>query len=517
MPTIEIDGERVEVGDGASVLDAARRAGIEIPTLCHEDGAPAQASCMVCVVKAKRTGQMVPACAQPAVDGDAYESDTAEVAEARRAALGLLLAAHVGDCDAPCEGACPAGLDVPAMLRAVAAGRPDEAARIVRRDLPLAGVVARLCEAPCERACRRRQADGTVAIRRVARYAADFDGSAGIAPEAEPTGRRVAVVGAGAAGLSAAAELARRGHACTLFEAEPQPGGALRAAHADRLPSPVLEAEMGAVLAGAQLRTATRVGADVPVSRLRSEFDAVVLAVGPLSPHAAAQLGVEVTHRGIRADPHTLATSEYGVYAAGACVAPDRKLVRAVADGKTAAAAIDQQLRGEEVVGRPRRFSVHMGRLGAGEMEQFLAAAGEAPPADANATEALHETEARRQAARCLHCDCRKADACRLRDLAEALGARAERRGVARPPFRQDRSHPRVLYEPGKCIRCGRCVRITAEAGEPYGLTFLGRGYDVRVAVPMGRPLSEGLTHTAERCVEACPTGALAFRDAPAD
>ena len=164
-----------------------------------------------------------------------------------------------------------------------------------------------------------------------------------------------------------------------------------------------------------------------------------------------------------------------------------------------------------------RRFNCRIGKMREGEAERFLdgpARTGRQEPAG-GIDAGFSDEEARREAARCLHCDCRKAEACRLRDACEEYGAVQSRYAGDRKPFEQQRDHPDVLYEPGKCIDCGICVRITSEAQEELGLTFVGRGFDVRVAVPFDRSLADGLKAVAHECVRACPTGALALRDTP--
>jgi formate dehydrogenase major subunit len=123
----------------------------------------------------------------------------------------------------------------------------------------------------------------------------------------------------------------------------------------------------------------------------------------------------------------------------------------------------------------------------------------------------LSPDAARREALRCLTCGCAKADCCDLRRLAHELGADPYRYLGARRRFAQDRTHPEVVYEPGKCIMCDACVRIATRAGEPIGLATVGRGFDVSVGVPFERPLREGLTVAARECAQACPTGALAL------
>jgi predicted molibdopterin-dependent oxidoreductase YjgC len=115
---------------------------------------------------------------------------------------------------------------------------------------------------------------------------------------------------------------------------------------------------------------------------------------------------------------------------------------------------------------------------------------------------------------RCLHCDCLKLESCRLRRYATEYGAKQfAYREVDRPPIEPLQATDSIFFEPGKCIRCGLCVEITAERGESFGMAFVQRGYHVRVQPPLGRTLDEALKVSAGECVEACPTAALAWRN----
>jgi predicted molibdopterin-dependent oxidoreductase YjgC len=117
------------------------------------------------------------------------------------------------------------------------------------------------------------------------------------------------------------------------------------------------------------------------------------------------------------------------------------------------------------------------------------------------------------EAARCLHCDCRKVDICKLRQYSQEYNARPAQYKSKRRLFAQQTQHPEIIYEPGKCIDCGLCIQVAKQAGEELGLTFVGRGFDVRVAVPFERSIADGLKQSAAKCVAACPTGALAFAE----
>ena len=126
----------------------------------------------------------------------------------------------------------------------------------------------------------------------------------------------------------------------------------------------------------------------------------------------------------------------------------------------------------------------------------------------------LNAADAQREARRCMSCGCRKADCCTVRSLATEYDADPYRFTGARRRFSQDLSHSEIVYEPGKCIMCDACVRIAAAAGETLGLSTIGRGFEVAIGVPFGKPLSEGLRKVALECADACPSGALALRSA---
>ena len=159
----------------------------------------------------------------------------------------------------------------------------------------------------------------------------------------------------------------------------------------------------------------------------------------------------------------------------------------------------------------PRRRIVsecRLGRLRDGEMAEFL----KRPIRPPEHPDVAAETAAK-EAARCLHCDCRAAADCRLRDCAREYGVdAARRRGPERARVEIVPVGDAYVFEPAKCVLCGICVRLGEARGQRYSLAFLNRGYDVRVGPPVGVSLLEALGQLADEIVDACPTGALARR-----
>lgn len=304
MVTLTIDGRTVTVPEGSTVLDAARWLGIRIPTLCHVQGLEPAASCFVCAVRVEGRRTLQPSCALQVEPGMAVLTDTEEVRAIRRLALELLLSDHAGDCAAPCATACPAGLQIPEFLAHLAGGDDRSALDSIWRHLALPGALGRICPRLCEQECRRREHDEGLAIGPLHRFATDraLSGPARVLPPRAPqSGRWVAIVGAGPAGLSAAFYLLQAGHKVTLFDAKPLPGGMLRyGIPAFRLPKDALDAEIEVIRAlGATFRMNAEWGTDFTLAELRDNYDAVFIATGAQHAQALRCEGEEFALSGV--------------------------------------------------------------------------------------------------------------------------------------------------------------------------------------------------------------------------
>ena len=199
MPTITINNTPIEVEEGTSILQAARAMDIEVPTLCYWEGVRPMNSCMLCVVRNKQTGQVVPSCSTIVTDGMEVETDSGDVCEARKEVLELIISEHVGDCEAPCSSGCPASMNIPVMMRQIYAGDIDDAAFTVTNGLVFPWTLGYVCPAPCQGPCRRKSYDTTMQIKELHKSVAEkCAGNNEELLECEPdTGKHIAVVGGG--------------------------------------------------------------------------------------------------------------------------------------------------------------------------------------------------------------------------------------------------------------------------------------------------------------------------------
>ena len=192
----------------------------------------------------------------------------------------------------PCVALCPAGVDIPGYIALVHAGRYADAVRLIRKDNPFPVACAYICEHPCEARCRRRMVDDAVNIRALKRYAVDQAGDVPQPACAPATGKKVAVIGGGPGGLSAAYYLALMGHSVTVYEKRKALGGMLRYGIPDyRFPRTLLDAEIASILSlGIEVHTNVNVGTDVTLDQLKKEYDCLYLAIGA---HTDKKTGIE--------------------------------------------------------------------------------------------------------------------------------------------------------------------------------------------------------------------------------
>ncbi|GAF93453.1 unnamed protein product, partial [marine sediment metagenome] len=183
---------------------------------------------------------------------------------------------------APCRLACPGGLNVQGYVQMVKVGKYKEALEIIMEDLPLPGVLGRICPHGCEDACRRCEVEQPVAIRDLKRLAADKFDPRKVEIKCAPLKKeKVAIIGSGPAGLSCAYHLAKKGILSTIFESLPEPGGMLRVGiPAHRLPREILDREIEVITnLGVELKTNTALGSDVTIDGLLDDgYKAVYLA-----------------------------------------------------------------------------------------------------------------------------------------------------------------------------------------------------------------------------------------------
>ena len=308
-----------------------------------------------------------------------------------------------------CTTACPLHLDVRTMLDKMKSGDFVAAFAVYARFIPFPAILSHICDHPCEAKCRRAEAGGAIRIAQLERACVE-DAYATLSRKAQMSRnpKRIAVVGAGLAGLTAAFDLAMKGRRITVFEADAHPLERLRSDYADILPPSAVEADLGALTTlGVEIRCRSRiVGSDglLGLDTLIESFDAVLLALGPGPARDFASV-IRLTEAGrIAVDPDTRATSHPKVFGGGVHGAPGEVYspIGSAFDGRRAAASIDRFLQGASLTASRVDDAATASCLYVN-----VAAHGSKPPVEPSAPDhGYNRDEAMAEAARCFPCHC---------------------------------------------------------------------------------------------------------------
>ena len=282
--TLTIDGKKIVAEEGMTILNVASQNGIKIPNLCYDGRVELYGACGLCTVEVEGIPKLLRACSTKVSDGMVVHTQTERVKASRKVALELLLSDHTGDCVAPCSKACPAGTDCQGYVGLIANGEYKEAVKLIKEKLPLPASIGRICPHPCEKQCRRQYVDEPISIAFLKGFVGDMDllGDTYI-PEIEPdTNKKVAIIGGGPAGLTAAYFLRKKGHSVTIFEQMEKMGGMLRYGIPEyRLPKAVLDKEIKLIEdMGVTLKNNVNIGKDISFDQIKNDFDATLVAIG---------------------------------------------------------------------------------------------------------------------------------------------------------------------------------------------------------------------------------------------
>jgi NADPH-dependent glutamate synthase beta subunit-like oxidoreductase len=303
-----------------------------------------------------------------------------------------------------CAASCPIHVDVRAMMGEAARGDFTEAARILKKTVPFPGIISRVCDQPCRTLCKRKEAGEPLNVAAIERscleYAAELPEKVTVLPRKKT---RVAVVGGGLSGLTAAFDLAKKGYGVVVFEKGSRLGGSLWNFPEERLPGTVIEEDLLVLeRVGVEFRLNTTVGKDITFDAVCGDFDAVYVAIGAASTDVFG-LAADAEGR-ISIDSVTRAAGREGVFAEGGLrrAVDERSPIGSISDGRIAAISIDRFL---------QKVSVTASRAGEGPLQSRLhtSTEGVEPLAATPVSEprqGYSREEAVREASRCLQCQC---------------------------------------------------------------------------------------------------------------
>ena len=298
MINLTINGKAVQAPEGSTILEAARSAGIYIPTLCYDEAVEVYGACGLCVVEAEGIPKLLRSCSAKVSEGMVVNTESERVVQSRKIAMELLMSAHDGDCVAPCQLNCPARTDCQGYVGLIANGEYDAALKLIKNKIALPASIGRVCPHPCEKACRRQNVEEPINIAQLKAFAADMDlkSDSYIPEKQEPSGKKVAIIGGGPAGLTAAYYLTIMGHSVTVYDMMDKMGGMLRYGIPQyRLPKEVLDKEIAIIeKTGVKFVNNVKLGVDFTVKSLKEENDAVIVAVGAWKSSSMRTKGEEL-------------------------------------------------------------------------------------------------------------------------------------------------------------------------------------------------------------------------------
>jgi len=284
MVQIIIDGKAFSCKQSDIITKVANKNKIFIPTLCATKKVKPHGACGICVVEIKGQNKLFRACSTKVSNGQEIITNSEKVLRVRKNILELLISDHTGDCVAPCQNACPADTSCGAYAQLLAKGENQKAAELIYEKLALPASIGRICPHPCEKDCRRSLVDKPINIAKLKSFAIENGGDIKTkkAQKAQKTGKKISIVGGGAAGLSVAFNLVKKGHSVTIYEAREKMGGMLYFGVPEyRLPKSILQSEVDLIKSlGVEFKFNTRIGRDVSLENLVKNSDAVIVAIG---------------------------------------------------------------------------------------------------------------------------------------------------------------------------------------------------------------------------------------------
>ena len=567
--SIWIDGKEVTAIPGEAILRAAQRAGFNVPTLCDDEKLAPAAACRMCLVEIEGYHRPMPSCHLPVEPGMKITQASESLFKLRKQNLEYILSDHNAYCMPPCQISCPTHIDIPGYLELMAKGQHVEAARLVKEVLPFPYMLGLVCPKPCQEVCRRGLVEEEIAICQCHGYTGEMvmemDKAPTPFPQLPATGKRVAVVGAGPAGMTAAYYAALKGHAVTVFDMMEKQGGIARYGIPEyRLPKVKLDKELNSVwqLRDTEFKGGMMLGRDFSIDDLFTQgYDAVFLGIGAWRSNELRIPGedlpgvieaINYLRMNAEGNPVPVGKGQKVVVLGGGfttfdCARTSRRLgaevtvvyrrsrkemgavtvIQCIAQGKLAAKAIDRYLAGDDMARvaeeiaaeeavpelidivpyKPEEPQVRMPMLPFTERVQSFQLI----------ENGYDKAAAEKEAARCLQCVCPDVGRCHLQRLSLEHGLTDNRFHRAEPvdyhDYEYDFSHDFILRDLNKCINCTQCVRICRDVigANCYGL--MGGGYDSIVTTPWNVSLKYTDCVSCGACAETCPTGALMMRE----